>query len=262
MRSEFDEKQFGEAYPEGIEKHFWNRARNGFVENALNDAVRSRLFDRDERILEVGCGTGVVVRHLKAKGWCVVGVDLGRPKLPKGEGDALFLGVAAEDLPEPLRSEVRVILLLDVIEHIDEPVAFLASLRKAFPNCSVFVINVPARMEVWSNYDEHFGHHRRYDKGSLQETLSRASLECVRMDYLFHSLYWVARLMSFLKVQRSVKQSTPRLRMLHGVLGYLMQIEHMALKIFGRIPGLSLMSIAVAERNEPQPGTLPDPSTL
>jgi hypothetical protein len=46
------------------------------------------------------------------------------------------------------------ILLRDVVEHIEDAGTFLRDLLRAFPNARHVLIAVPARMELWSNYDE------------------------------------------------------------------------------------------------------------
>ena len=77
----------------------------------------------------------------------------------------------ARQLEVAQRNEVRTILLLDVIEHLEDPVAFLAELRSHFPALRHLLLTVPARQELFSNYDEFNGHFRRYDPALLRELL-------------------------------------------------------------------------------------------
>ena len=64
------------------------------------------------------------------------------------------------------------ILLMDVIEHIDDDVGFLTAALKHLKSDGVVVINVPAHMSFYSKYDEVAGHKRRYNTAGV-EALSR-----------------------------------------------------------------------------------------
>ena len=48
-------------------------------------------------------------------------------------------------------------------------------------------ITVLAPQELWSNYDEFYGHHRRSDRLTLAETVSASGLRPVRLSHFFHA---------------------------------------------------------------------------
>ena len=60
---QFENDDFDLAYPPGIEYHYWNLARNHIIEHQLNAITSSGI-----RILEIGCGKGIVVDYLRRKG--------------------------------------------------------------------------------------------------------------------------------------------------------------------------------------------------
>ena len=66
------------------------------------------------------------------------------------------------DLPEEERRGVTTLLVLDVIEHLEDPIAFLREVLSSFPDVSSLIVTVPAREELWSAFDDFYGHHRRY----------------------------------------------------------------------------------------------------
>ena len=144
-RSEFSEAQFDDAYPDGIEDHFWHLARNRLVEATLR-----RGLDREGRVLEVGCGRGLVLQHLRGQGFDCWGCELGRPPIPARIRPFVFVEQDFRDLDPAFRSEVQGLLLLDVLEHIPDDISFLRALAEAFPRSRSLVLTVPSRRELWS----------------------------------------------------------------------------------------------------------------
>jgi hypothetical protein len=101
------------------------------------------------------------------------------------------------------------LFLLDVIEHLPDPVAFLSALKSAFPKVSRMIITVPARSELWSNYDTFYGHYRRYDLDSLRAVVDGMGGTELRLRYFFRILYLPARLTLALFHRRSVRIDAP-----------------------------------------------------
>jgi hypothetical protein len=80
-------------------------------------------------VLDVGCGPGDFARELLRKGCRVDGAD----QMPPAEPSPFGSFVAWKE-PEPLVVDLRrydVVLLLDIIEHLQEPERFLDALRVA-----------------------------------------------------------------------------------------------------------------------------------
>lgn len=234
--TEYDAARFGENYPPGIERHWWQTARNLMIETNLRKAGLT-----GKRLFEVGCGPGVVVDHLRRAGWDCGGCDLGRPEPLPAAAAHLHLGVAAATVPEPVRLAADVLLLCDVIEHVPDAPAFLAELAETFPNARSLLVTVPARRELWSNYDEHFGHFRRYDRALLADELAQAGYRLVRGRYVFQSLYWVMLALNRLK-PRAVSYQAPGRPGLHRLIAAAFALEARLLP--GALPGSSLIGLA------------------
>ncbi|HEY8966974.1 MAG TPA: class I SAM-dependent methyltransferase, partial [Candidatus Methylacidiphilales bacterium] len=182
----FDRHQFDAIYPPGVEAHYWVRARNRLIGGFLAELG----LPADEPILEIGCGRGIVVAYLAARGRHIEGVELA-PVPPVPEAAArVRSGLGFEALPEADRARYRTLLLLDVIEHIGDRPRFLREILAAFPAARRIVVTVPARQEVWSNYDEFNGHFLRYDIPELERLAAASGLRCAGARYLFHALYW------------------------------------------------------------------------
>lgn len=235
----YSAQQYEQNYPQGIGDYFWNLARNHVIADTLRAAGLT-----DQPMLEVGCSTGVVLRYLRARGMDCQGCELGLPPVAPEVMDHVHLGVDACDLPEDLRNRITVLLLCDVIEHVPEPEVFLGRLRGAFPNARHLLVTVPARREIWSNYDDYFGHFRRYDRPLLDRELAAAGWAPSTRRYFFHALYAVMAVLNLLGVKRGVDQSAPSRPGLHRLMAAMCRWEARLLP--AALIGSSL--IAVAQR--------------
>ena len=244
----FDTGQYALPYALGVEHHFWNVARNRIVERHVRKTL-ARQLNPQAIILDVGCGPGIVVDHLRHAGIDCHGVELGRPVVRAGLEQIVQTGTDARDLPADLRSRTGTILLLDVVEHIEQPDEFIHGLRSAFPAVEHFIVTVPARMELWSNYDKFYGHFLRYDKPSLTALAERTELDVVVMKYFFAGLYPAMKLTLHRNNERPIETKPPLGAGLwaHAAIGRAFALEE-RLPILGAVPGTSLLCILSARR--------------
>lgn len=163
----------------------------------------------------MGCGRGILVDYLNTKGIDCYGVGLASVDVPAHLNNRVFAGVTAENLPIAFRASVDTLIFADVIEHVNNPTVFLGSLVAAFPTARALVITVPARKELWSNYDDHYGHYRRYDLESLSSIVNSVGYEPIYLGYLFRLLYLPTRLLVHFGRRRRTELSPPRFRALH-----------------------------------------------
>jgi len=157
------------------EKHFWFRARNRAI-TAVFESVRAGLKP-GYRVLEVGCGTGNVLRELQASavGGTVIGMDLhleGLHHAKRRVNPALLVQADAAKPPFSVRFDV--VGLFDVIEHLDDDVAVLRQLRQLLTANGALLLTVPAHMRLWSYFDVGAHHRRRYEIGELHDKLVAA----------------------------------------------------------------------------------------
>ncbi|KND48426.1 MAG: SAM-dependent methyltransferase [Parcubacteria bacterium C7867-005] len=237
-KTEFSEEQFMSIYPEGIENHYWTNGRNQIIKRELEE---NNL--RDKKILEVGCGRGIVVDYLRQRGFDCYGVDLAKISPVNNVAPYVQCGFDFVSLTGDFKASIEVVMLFDVIEHISDPVSFLALIREHFPNAQHLIVTVPARQELWSNYDVFNGHFRRYDLSGLETTLRSGGWSVVDTEYLFHLLYWPARVLLNTSGERNTTITAPRgiSVFVHKILAYFMVLDSI---IFSkRIRGSSLMSI-------------------
>ena len=180
-------------------------------------------------VLDVGCGRGLTVEALRRQGVDCVGVELAPVEPLEAVRPYVFAGQDVFALPEDLRRRVTAILLLDVVEHLAAPEEFLATLAARFDRLERIVVTVPARAELWSNYDEFYGHVRRYDRASLRALLEPVGRGGTSSGYFFHALYPVLRLALALRPDRPIAHAAPRARWAHRLAAGLLALEQRAL---------------------------------
>jgi SAM-dependent methyltransferase len=239
------------SYPPDFDKHYWNRARQAIVKRTLVRLLAGWERDPNRLVLDVGCGRGAAVLALERAGIPSRGVELGEPQILDGASQLVDTGVAACDLPPAVRDRTDVILLLDVLEHLPDPAGFLRELRTAFPVLQWVVATVPARMELWSNYDEFFGHYLRYSRNDMQALAADSSFVPVEMRYFFQSLWlpaWVAARLGgrAVSIASPSRWATP----LHVVLAAWLRAES-SLSILHAVPGTSLLAVLAAPNPDP-----------
>lgn len=167
------------------ERHFWHRARNGWIRRAL--AEKGVL--PGARVLEVGCGSGAVAGYLHAHGYVMVGVDTAEPLVRKAHErfpEVTFFVDDVARLP-PSVGPFDAVGFFDVLEHLDAPLDLLgAGCAHARPG-AVVAVTVPALGELHSVIDDLSGHKRRYEPGELARLLEAAGLEAVEERGIFRS---------------------------------------------------------------------------
>ncbi len=133
-------------------------------------------------VLDLGCGTGGVLKHLQRFG-TAVGVDPSPEAVRYCRRRNLPVALASGyDLPFA-DATFGAVLALDVIEHVDDDVGLLREARRVLRPGGVVVITVPALPWLWSSHDEVNHHRRRYLRGSLVRAVRAAGLEPCKISY-------------------------------------------------------------------------------
>jgi SAM-dependent methyltransferase len=152
-----------------IEKrHWWFVARRSIIRRIVGTILP---VGSDALIVDVGCGTGANLALL-AKDYPCLGIDvsdeaIGLARLRFPEVD-FACGYAPEALGNRY-ADARLVMLMDVLEHVEDDLGLLGRLVERSSPGTKFVITVPADPNLWSEHDESFGHFRRYELPTFQQ---------------------------------------------------------------------------------------------
>jgi SAM-dependent methyltransferase len=156
--------------------HFWFVARNALIVGLAN-----KFFPEARRFLEIGCGTGFVLRAMaQSRSWeRLVGSELhpsglvhARKRLPV---EVEFVQMDAREIPAAGVFDLTG--AFDVIEHIPDDEGVLRGLRAATTTGGGILVAVPQHPWLWSHADDLAHHQRRYRRGELESKLARNGFE-------------------------------------------------------------------------------------
>lgn len=134
-------------------------------------------------ILDVGCGTGALLRELDQYG-NVQGLDFS-PRAVSFCKERGLLNVEQGSATE-IRYENKtfdLVLALDVLEHIKDDRKALSEINRVLKPGGIAIIFVPAFMFLWGVTDERSQHERRYTLRELKEKTKNAGFGVIRASY-------------------------------------------------------------------------------
>jgi len=167
------------------DKSFWFQHRNA----CIAELVKKFPPPRNGPIFDVGGGNGFVAKSLMDAGWDVVLVEPG----PAGARNAKARGLrnvicATTQIARFKQGSMPAVGVFDVVEHIEDDVAFLRHLRDLLEPGGMLYITVPAYQLLWSQADVTAGHYRRHNLRDLKAKLRLAGFELCFGTYFFRVL--------------------------------------------------------------------------
>lgn len=173
----FEAKYFN-YLPALEEKNYWFRSRNQLIICAFQ-----QYFPGARKYLEIGCGTGYVLRGMRQK---FPGLEFA--------GSELFLAgllYAEQRLPGiplyqmdacnvPFFEEFDVIGAYDVLEHIEDDQLVLDQMYQTCKPGGGIILTVPQHRFLWSALDDYSYHKRRYDRRDLLEKVEKSGFAPLR----------------------------------------------------------------------------------
>jgi len=229
------------------ERHWWYCARREVLAALIRRLARPPA---GAHILEIGCGTGHNLPMLAQFG------DVDALELDEEARTHAKKRLGREIMSAPLPELAGVadrkydlIGAFDVIEHIEDDRAAIASIASKLRPGGRFVMTVPAHRWMWSAHDVVNHHKRRYSKRALKRLIDDSPLRLETIGY-FNSLLFPAavaeRLSSKLRRKDDADLKLPPAP-LNAVLERTFASER---HLVGRIPlppGLSLYVVASVE---------------
>ncbi|KAA0890469.1 class I SAM-dependent methyltransferase [Oryzomonas rubra] len=166
-------------------KHPWEVARL----KALHKILAPVMFE-GITALDVGCGDGFIsgniFNSLTSKEVTAVDINLTDELICELNNRSSGMKYCRE-MPE--KGAYDLILLLDVIEHVEADRKFLTDIVDRYaPRDGKVMITVPAFQSLFGRHDVFLGHYRRYNLKELVALTTRCGLKVLSSGYLFSTL--------------------------------------------------------------------------
>lgn len=205
--------------------------------------------DPVEEVLDVGAGSGVFTRQLlnsglAGRGVCVdPGYDAEHVEMHNGHEIAFVREVGT--VPQKL------ILMMDVLEHVDDDVGLLKDYADRMPSDGRVLITVPAFQFLWSGHDVFLEHRRRYTLSHIEDVARQADLRIVKGRYFFGGLFPLVatmRLKDRLLLRAGKAEAKSQLKrassFMNSALVRIHDIERSTLFSLNRLAGLTAFCLA------------------
>ncbi len=185
------------------ENYWWFLARRQIISDVIKKTVQ---IDKNEYILDVGCGTCGMAEYL-SKDFNVVAIDTSELALEycKKRGIQHSFLSTLENFPKN-QYNIKAITILDVIEHIEDDNAILDQLYQALPIDGYLVASVPAYQFLWSFHDEVHKHYRRYNLINFKKLIQNAGFQIQFATYFNTFLFPVALAKRFIDILLNIEK--------------------------------------------------------
>jgi ubiquinone/menaquinone biosynthesis C-methylase UbiE len=229
--------------------YWWFQGRMRVILTMLDELRRQGLVPGNPTILDIGCGTGMLLEKLQKLGFGI-GLD--------------FSPVALEycrhrSLPHLARADVHcipvadnsanVLLALDLVEHVRDDRQVLSEFFRVLKPGGVAIISVPAHKGLWSNHDVALHHFRRYEKSEFYDLVTSAGFSPIKYTYSLAVAYIPALIFRSAK-KMLISNSPPHTdefrlpRFVNAVLRETVHLEARWLRHRNLPFGLSILCIA------------------
>lgn len=180
-----------------------------------------------KRVLEVGCGTGNLIRFLSNNELELMGSDISEKYLNKAKKKNPSIDFFKADLLEDQSWNIfenffDSVIASEVIEHIDDELKALKTIHSVLKPNGVLIVTVPAFNLLYSLLDKKIGHFRRYSKKSICKVLENAGFK-IEKTFYWNFLGFLGWLITF-KILKKDFQVTKKTTLPY-ILGKWLKIE-------------------------------------
>lgn len=123
-------------------ERFTDNKRLKFIESCLQQGIPAQ-----GRVLDVGCGNGVISRHLGQFGYDVLGIDISQKTIDVARSknklpNVRFEAISAEAL-KAQGQQYDAVICSEVLEHLDQPGILLETIAAALKPEGMLIVTVP-----------------------------------------------------------------------------------------------------------------------
>ena len=242
-------------------RHPWELARYDIIKNNVNKISRNAIANF--QVVDIGCGDAYVISRLYSElslsGAIGVDINFSEEHLLKLDDNVRGIDFYRNFSEIQVSEEGEYLILLnDVLEHIEDDLSFFTSVVNHFKLAKslIFYVTVPAFQYVFSQHDIDLLHYRRYTLKRLGRLAMKNNLEISDRGYFFFGLLTIRTgqfLLEKLKSKSNSNESSigvnhwNRGKMITGLVTSILYLDYLTLRFFSivgvHIPGLSAWSI-------------------
>lgn len=169
-----------------LEDHYWWFVGRRRLALKL---LRSHTSVAKPDVLDLGCGTGVVLRELGE--WASpTGLDMSDLALGFCRQRSLGRLIKGDGSKLPIQDkQFDAIIGLDIFEHIEDDEAAFADAYRILRPGGILVLSVPAFRALWGPHDIALMHFRRYRASEVRQRLEKAGFVVRRSTYSVFFLF-------------------------------------------------------------------------
>lgn len=227
-------------------KHWWFVARKKIVVDFI---IRYLPEASNPKILDIGCGSGYMLNTLETIGQ-VSGMDMSDDAIGFSKeifSGGVMKGFLPANIPYP-KNYFDIVVALDVIEHVEDDIGSLVSLRTHMTDGAKIIITVPANMYLWSEHDVVNEHKRRYNMQELKTKLLASGFAIEKISYyntlLFPLALCVRTFNNLLKRKAESDMEVPS-PLVNSLLRNIFGFEKYLLRFFNfNFFGVSIIAVA------------------
>jgi 2-polyprenyl-3-methyl-5-hydroxy-6-metoxy-1,4-benzoquinol methylase len=190
-------------YRELYQHHWWWRAREKLILETLRAEQPPGGW---KRILDIGCGDGLLFDQLMPFGE-VEGVEPSLAAVSEHGPQRARIHTCPFDENFQPRKDFKLVLMLDVLEHLADPAAALRHALALLTPGGMLLVTVPAFNALWTNHDVVNQHVTRYTRRTFQELARKAGLDVQAERYFFQ---WLCPLKLATRVLEQTMHLQPR----------------------------------------------------
>lgn len=225
--------------------HPWFLAKKRY----LFFVIHKYLKNKEAKVLDVGCGTGAIMKAFKDEGFDIRGIDYNQTAIDYCHEKGLNATLGSLDDQQFADQSFDCVVALDVLEHIEKDDEAVRQIGRLLKPGGILVATAPAHQLLWSYHDVSLHHCRRYSYGNFKQLFADGyEIKFLGWIHAFILLPLVAvrLLRKVFKTQEQQSDVRPVSKPAALVLNFSYLIEYSFFRIFGRLPfGLSLMVAAV-----------------
>jgi 2-polyprenyl-3-methyl-5-hydroxy-6-metoxy-1,4-benzoquinol methylase len=241
------DENFYKNYFEFEKSHWWFRVREKLIFYLLKK-YSSTNSTTQLKILDFGCGSGILAGKLQNIGYQTVGVDMSKKAINYGKTQGVKnLSFFDGNCLEFQNKSFDFVLALDVLEHIENEKPILTEFVRVLADKGTVIITVPAFMFLWGIQDETSHHYQRYNMSQLTSLVDSVSFEVVRKTYfntfLFPPIALIRIFSRWLNLKNRQSDFSLNNRLVNRLLYKVFDFERRLLNFFNFPFGVSILLI-------------------